>query len=1257
MPARKIVHRVSDFRGINTRKRPSLIGKGEFSDALNVDCNDAVLAKRNGFKRLAGPFKNASIRLDGVNDYLRITNISAYQPTTAPYLGIGVRLNQFPSSAVTIISQGYGAVGNLHFDLKYDPTAGTGSLGAWVFRIRSNAGATNTFTVDDGDGFSLPEGHYRFIEFFKSGSNFKLRVWKDEAGTYTDSSTVASFTSNWNSGQDIFIGVGTTTTNTIGTDFAPISVCELRYDKKIADVVAADSISSTENWTNAWSRELSSHLAAYGSLTGYWKFNDGSNSTLLTDSTTNANHAQIPLNPPQWVLASSDSTVLGQSALKFTTGAQWIELTDTDGTKVATTFGAPTGINYTRWTVRGIYKPALPPGKTTVPDGVILWAGTSTTVPAPISIRIVSDAFEFMYNENGLVRTLSVAGWPTVTSLVSKRVRFAFYRFGSGNSSLVAGIAIDNGSGSFTTYFTTAYALGATPTPSTISSNWAFGRHVTNFANARLGLQTAFHTDGTLSGTLDDLQIIWTNTYAGSVGIGFSVGSTAADPFHEVANWNSAQYVPVHTTQMYMRLNDGGGNRVKTEGPNANDALGGGWRAYIYPEVDDGAHNDVGLVDTAYPVRGAMCDEYDHFNADGSNSRSVLCITGCTVSRWDGTNLKIVGAVPVAADVWTSAQYGERMMIAGANSRRPLIIDGDEIRNLGIRAPLGAPVVTAAAGGSFTNGTYYVYVTFRNKLTQVESNPSPAGTVTFGGGSNRINPIVVPISSDPQVTQRRIYMTAVGGADGSTAYLVTTIDDNTTSSYATNIDGPVSTSAQTLEYYNHEEAPETGVVGQFYDRTFLGANPRFPTRLYYSSAGTPEYWNTNVDTASAKYYDLNLDSGASIVAIAPLINRLIVDLGKGKFAGVPTGDSSDPYFFERVNNTHGAVGPRAYMVSNNEQWYIGELDFYVSDGVRETNITAPDAPPLTAPVYIQNRGLPSIQDYLRDRLDLSGRTKFCVVDHRTKNYILFGVKLTSGTSYVTGGSNTHLLVYDRNQTQWWLWDIPLDCGCLTRVSNTTAEPVGIINGYLCALDRVGYGDGIATSSATLGTVTATNDSSVILCATSVTSGSDPRFLRFFASASNGSVSSEYFVLGKSGSSLLIKTASGSEASSYLANIAGITMYVDFCVNFMGDPIDLKKMLLARATLSSSGTCQLRFQIKPNVFDPGYTLTSSTSGVASLTSTSTKALAIMGGLGRNFLVRVSDNGNTSNPAATGVFPSASTVVIHAIEFEGEEKSAR
>lgn len=109
-----------------------------------------------------------------------------------------------------------------------------------------------------------------------------------------------------------------------------------------------------------------------------------------------------------------------------------------------------------------------------------------------------------------------------------------------------------------------------------------------------------------------------------------------------------------------------------------------------------------------------------------------------------------------------------------------------------VTAPAAPTVSIGTASGSLDASAVYGYkVTFVTAFGETESSSAGSQTTTSTGSLN----ITFAISTDSNVTQRKLYRTAGGG---SSYLLLTTIDDNLTTTYVDTIaDGSLTDAAPT----------------------------------------------------------------------------------------------------------------------------------------------------------------------------------------------------------------------------------------------------------------------------------------------------------------------------------------------------------------------------------------------------------------------------------------------------------------------------
>lgn len=169
--------------------------------------------------------------------------------------------------------------------------------------------------------------------------------------------------------------------------------------------------------------------------------------------------------------------------------------------------------------------------------------------------------------------------------------------------------------------------------------------------------------------------------------------------------------------------------------------------------------------------------------------------------------------------------------------KKTLTVDQSE-QDLSLGTP-SAPTLAALAGGSLTAGTEYkVRVTFYESSTKHESvGGTESSGITPSGGDLSITLTNIPVSSDPLVTARKIYVSEAGGA----YYLYATIENNT-----------ATTSTITAEPTSTETPPDEHSIRCLEGDPFIETNrvleyrPRTQMVLEsggnFNHSGTPHWW-------------------------------------------------------------------------------------------------------------------------------------------------------------------------------------------------------------------------------------------------------------------------------------------------------------------------------------------------------------------------------------------------------------------------------
>lgn len=1132
--------KIDRFAGLSDRRVPTKLSRLECPRLLNYDFSERIAKKRPGYERMhSSVLRNASVRfkprIDATvateNSHGRIAYKTAYNPSVAgqaQFVSVVCALRDRPSAAATVVQKGYGVVANMQFRIFYDPTL-NGNLGGWSGSLYdSGAASLYTFNVNDGDGFHCPPPRYLQLGFNSSG-NCGLQVWDVSTGAVVGTTITVWVGPSATVTEDITIGVGMSASNTIGTDWINASISELRLGFGTSATTTLYATSANAKFA----RELTtSEIASY---LGYWKLNDGSSNDQFADSSSGANPGSFPQSPPAWV--TDGTKCLGQSGLRFVNGSHWAHIYLASGTSLyGTVFTSATA----RWTLRGTFAPEAPTGTASFPDQTLVWSGVGGAIPEPVGVRIVSDQFVGYYRDGANTRTPSPTIPGGVSSLLGKKIRWALYRHGSGNGSVTMSVAYESSPGLLTifnnTVACTAAAAGA------INDNWCLGRHVTNYATQTTGTFGTFTAaDGQCLGTLDDLQLIWTNALTGWVGL----GNVTPGPFYalsEVSTWTAMS--GTHLLIWYFNLNEGFGSSFSSP---TSFVAGTAYAGNVYPLQHDGLFWDIGLVDPYLAPRVRGIFDYKRFLSDGTPKRSCLAVVGSTLYDIDTTART---ATPVAAGIHQStglvtfAQYGQRVFMAEANGQRPMVWDGQNLRWMGIVAPT-APVgqVTLAAGGAFVAGTYYIYYTFRNSVTGEESNPS-RGVAFTAALNQKIDSLAVQTSPDYQVDQRRIWITGVGGADGSVAYLAVTINDNVTTSWTQDITvGPTSGEAisTTTGYFDHKEAPQGSLVGIHKDFAFVGGNQKFPTRVWRSAVGKPG--NFQYTDSTGLYLDLDLDSGDIITAMFRTNDYLLVGIRDGTARVWSVGDTNNPIQFDFLPIQHGPVGPQTWAQADGTFFYLTERDIFRVDGQNEVNVSSPPT-----------EGYPSIQYTLRNLIDPSLRKLYCAATLRSKNQVWFGF----------GSQGT--IVYDFSQGVWSQYDLAPDVLAEVEDENDDPSLFAGIQGFVCRLETGSY-DGISVARS--GTITSSASGTL---STSGSVASIARGMRVHTyDPATATVAAWTVYAAGSGAISFYETGTPPNGGSWVCG--GIPCFLEFIVDF-GDP--MSGSLLRWLRLFGSSDSDLNF---------------------------------------------------------------------------------
>jgi hypothetical protein len=224
--------------------------------------------------------------------------------------------------------------------------------------------------------------------------------------------------------------------------------------------------------------------------------------------------------------------------------------------------------------------------------------------------------------------------------------------------------------------------------------------------------------------------------------------------------------------------------------------------------------------------------------------------------------------------------------------------NGTSVQNFGITRPTVGTMALADSGiAGSPNGTYEGRVTFYNSVTGQESSISNSTTATVTVASKKINWSNIPVSSDTQVTSRRLYIRNTSTM--TNFYLAATISDNTSTTAVTN---NTDASLVTLGPDTAEnDPPPSGVrlLASHLSRLFASDG----VSLYFSKVGFPESFDPDNTEA------VNANDSDQITGIHSAHEILIV-FKRTQIYGL-FGDDPDAWTIRLISSDIGCVSQRS----------------------------------------------------------------------------------------------------------------------------------------------------------------------------------------------------------------------------------------------------------------------------------------------------------------------------------------------------------
>jgi len=441
------------------------------------------------------------------------------------------------------------------------------------------------------------------------------------------------------------------------------------------------------------------------------------------------------------------------------------------------------------------------------------------------------------------------------------------------------------------------------------------------------------------------------------------------------------------------------------------------------------------------------------WNPDSSTQRMIVQTSEGKLLRDTGggsfsTTLKSgldTSAIGYFAEGGSELITGNRKLFFFNGADMPQVLSGDGVTTTdigagGIDAPTSAVLVELAGDGAGNLDTSVVYT---YKCTYVNANGETSGNtvsanITPTGGDGKVD-LTIPVSLHVSASKRKVYRTEGGG---SVYKLLTTIEDNTTTTYTDNIaDGSLGATIPASNTAGSQPSDWTGAnypsVGANHEGRFWAAGAaNFPHTFYYTELSNHEDFVGQI----------NIFPGESEKIVAAISYKGYLVVWKYPFGiySIDTGNlNTSDWRVTKLNSSTGGVSPNCVVVVDDDAVFLDNSgNFQKISAVTEFG-----------DVSARNLSREAEMDiWIRENIDLSVLHKCGSVWHAKKREARFALTKS-------GGSNNNVQVvidFNRPDKQRFRFSDQNECVSLwsrKESDNTFAAVAGDSAGFVWSLDQ------------------------------------------------------------------------------------------------------------------------------------------------------------------------------------------------------------
>ena len=381
------------------------------------------------------------------------------------------------------------------------------------------------------------------------------------------------------------------------------------------------------------------------------------------------------------------------------------------------------------------------------------------------------------------------------------------------------------------------------------------------------------------------IQIAYTGASGASPGLGgirisITGSNTAVNSYQYRAGnrmiWVIRANIPVGYT-----LN-AGSNSLGTGGTSSwltPTAGTGAWAEYV---LEQSSFNDASGAQGYLYVSGTLAAISWTLGAwymiDVDNSVSTRNTPDLNIGYYMGANLNY-GDLLNTGNGYLATTPSKNIGLGTTSPGQKLDIGYGHFRFTTLTAPTAPTVATGAAG--VLTGNYYYMVTF-----VTVSGETSAGTASavVAPSSQQVSLTAIPTDTTGNATSRKIYRTLTGGVNTGPFFLVTTIADNTTTTYTDNIaDGSLTGTDATNQ-------PNTTAARFYLGSIKAGFLGTLSTAFGYNSLSSQTTGFSN--SAYGNQALASLTSGSTNVAVGPSALNALVSGGANTAVGYGSGQNA-----------------------------------------------------------------------------------------------------------------------------------------------------------------------------------------------------------------------------------------------------------------------------------------------------------------------------------------------------------------------------